>query len=191
METIIIYKAVSKKNQLVYIGQTSRTLEVRMQEHYTSGKTRFSKAVRRDGLEGFEWSVLETHTNREESNRREIELVREYNSYTKGYNSHLGGRAGGYTTQESIKKRQDTRAANGGYESVSKRQSEDNISHRPEVQQKISNSVKKLWEDSEYRTKQLANRKQANLTVKCPHCKKEGKRVIMQRWHFDRCKLKK
>lgn len=27
--------------------------------------------------------------------------------------------------------------------------------------------------------------------VKCPHCSKEGKSNIMNRWHFDNCKVKK
>lgn len=93
-------------------------------------------------------------------------------------------------TPEAIEKRQATREANGGYESVSKRQKENNVSHRPEVQQKISDSVKKLWEDPEYRANQLAKREQANPVVQCPHCEKEGRNTIMQRHHFDRCKLK-
>lgn len=28
-----------------------------------------------------------------------------------------------------------------------------------------------------------------DVTVKCPHCGKEGGRSIMKRWHFERCKL--
>ena len=95
------------------------------------------------------------------------------------------------STPEAIEKRQATREANGGYASVSKRQKENNVSHRPEVQKKIADSVKKLWEDPKYKANQLAKREQTFSTVKCPHCKKEGTRVIMQRWHFDRCKIKK
>ena len=74
---------------------------------------------------------------------------------------------------------------------MSKRQKENNVSHRPEVQKKIADSVKKLWEDPEYRANQLAKREQTNPVVKCPHCEKEGRNVIMQRHHFDRCKFKK
>lgn len=191
METIIIYKAVNKKNKLTYIGQTNRPLKVRMREHKTSGRTRFSRAVQSHGLEAFEWSILETCSSRDEANKREVELIAEYGSYSKGYNGHLGGRTGGFTTKQSINKRQATRKANGGYDSVSKRQKENNVSHRPEVQKKIADSVKKLWEDPEYRANQLANRQQTFSDVQCPYCKKEGKKVIMQRWHFDRCKFKK
>ena len=188
---IIIYKARNKHNNKCYIGQTSRNLDTRIAEHTTSQKTIFHKALAKYGSESFEWSVLESHSNRDEANKREIELIEEYQSYTNGYNSHPGGRVGGFTTEQSIRKRQVTRKANGGYESVSKRQSESNVSKRPEVQQKISNSVKALWEDSNYRAMQLEKRKQSFSSVKCPHCKKEGKKVIMQRWHFDRCKFKK
>lgn len=35
------------------------------------------------------------------------------------------------------------------------------------------------------------NRKINNMKVKCTHCNKEGAFPIMQRWHFDNCKLKK
>jgi len=187
---IIIYKALNKHNSKCYIGQTNRDLNTRIAEHINSQKTHFHKALAKYGLESFEWSILESHTDREEANRREIELIEKHEGYVHGYNSHPGGRVGGYTTEESIQKRQATREANGGYDSVSKRQKENNVSYRPEVQKKIADSVKKLWEDPSYRANQLAKRQQSHVTVKCPHCKKEGKKVIMQRWHFDRCKFK-
>ena len=188
---ILLYKALNKANGKCYIGQTNRSLEKRIQEHLTANNTRFHKALETHGIENFEWTILETCTDRQRANQREIELIEEYNSYNMGYNSHLGGRAGGYTTEESIKKRQATRQANGGYKTVSKRQKENNVSHRPEVQQKIRESVKKLWEDPEYRANQLAKREQANPVVKCPHCEKEGRNTIMQRHHFNRCRFKK
>lgn len=94
-------------------------------------------------------------------------------------------------TPKAILKRQATRASNGGYDSVSKRQKEDNVAHRPDVQQKISDSVKKLWENPEYRANQITKREQANPEVQCPHCTKRGRRSIMYRWHFDCCKFKK
>lgn len=95
------------------------------------------------------------------------------------------------STPEALEKAVSTRRKTGVYEATSKRQKENNVSHRPEVQQKISDSVKKLWEDPEYRANQLAKREQANPVVKCPHCEKEGRNTIMQRHHFNRCKLKK
>jgi group I intron endonuclease len=188
---IILYKALNKANGKCYIGQTNRSLEKRIQEHLTANNTRFHKALETHGIENFEWTILETCTDRQRANQREIELIEEYNSYNMGYNSHLGGRAGGYTTEESIKKRQATRQANGGYKTVSKKQREENVSQRPEVQQKIRESVKKLWEDPEYRANQIAKREQANPEVECPHCTKKGRRSIMYRWHFDCCKFKK
>lgn len=95
------------------------------------------------------------------------------------------------STPEAIKKAVDTRRKTGVYEATSKRQKENNVSHRPEVQQKIRESVKKLWEDPEYRANQIAKREQANPEVECPHCTKRGRRAIMHRWHFDCCKFKK
>lgn len=95
------------------------------------------------------------------------------------------------STPEAIRKAVDTRMKTGVYKATSKRQKENNVAHRPEVQQKISDSVKKLWEDPIYRANQLAKREQANPVVQCPHCEKEGRNTIMQRHHFNRCKFKK
>lgn len=127
--------------------------------------------------------------SRQNGNRKEVEWTAEQRElYSQRAKDKELWKLG--NTPEAVKKRQATRETNGGYDSVSKRQKEDNVSHRPEVQQKISDSVKKLWEDPEYRANQLAKREQANPVVKCPHCEKQGRNAIMQRHHFNRCKFK-
>lgn len=188
--TILIYKAHCKVTGKVYIGQTRRTLKVRIQEHLSQSERKFSRALKKYGLKSFEWTVLEVCNTPEEANEREIMLISEYNSYKEGYNSHIGGRVGGFTTKESIEKRQKTREQNGGYKSVSERQKKNNVSKRSEVRREISNSVKKLWENPEYRANQIKKQLENNPVVKCPYCEKEGRRQIMKRWHFDNCRNK-
>lgn len=186
-----IYKAYCNVTGKVYIGQTARDLEVRIREHLGSKDRKFQRALAKYGSESFTWTVLEECNTRDEANQREVILISEYDSYSNGYNSHIGGQVGGFTTADSIRKRQQSRAENGGYSSVKKRQSGDgNVSKRPEVKTKIATSVAELWKDPEYRAHQLLKRQEANPVVKCPYCSKEGRKQIMQRWHFNNCKKK-
>ena len=190
---IKIYKAYCIHTHKVYIGQTSRNLAVRISEH-ANGKNKQSRlyeAICKYGLESFEWEVLEECSTLEDANRREVELIAEYNSFNKGYNSHKGGRAGGALSPEGMSRRQASREANGGYTSVSLRQKANNVAKDPEVRSKISNSVKQLWEDPSYRDRMLTHNAKMTAEVECPHCGKVGNRLILHRWHFDRCKFKK
>jgi len=189
---IKIYKAISSTTGKVYIGQTSRSLNKRIQEHATgkNKQSRLYEAILKYGLEDFTWTVLYTCTTREEANEKEIELIAEYNSYNKGYNSHKGGRAGGALSEEGMRRRQKSRYENGGYQSVSERQATNNVAKQPEVRKKISDKVKDLWTDESYRNRMLAQNARMTTEVECPHCGKVGSRLILHRWHFDRCKFK-
>lgn len=48
---------------------------------------------------------------------------------------------------------------------------------------------KRTWSDTD--KERLKQQAQARPIVQCPHCDKEGTKNIMQRWHFDNCKLLK
>lgn len=89
---MIIYKATNKLNGKMYIGQTIRTLEVRMAEHARHSKSPFDKAIQKYGLENFEVEVIDTADTIEELNQKEIYWIKYYNTYEgDGYNSCLGG----------------------------------------------------------------------------------------------------
>ena len=190
---IKLYKAYCTISEKVYIGQTSRSLSVRIREHVTgkNKQSRLYEAILKYGLDSFEWEVVHVCSSLEEANQIEVELIEYYNSFNKGYNSHKGGRAGGALSPEGMRRRQASRQLNGGYTSVSQKQSEDNVAKRPEVREKISNKIKMLWEDGSYRNKRLAHNKKMTAEVVCPHCSKVGSRLILHRWHFNRCKFKK
>lgn len=62
----------------------------------------------------------------------------------------------------------------------------------PEFIEKMKNSLdnseaKKISELNNWKKMNEA----AHIKVICPHCKKEGPKAIMSRWHFDNCKQKK
>lgn len=64
-----------------------------------------------------------------------------------------------------------------------------------EYREKLCALAKAKWQDPEYREKMSCShgkrsepRSKAMFEiVTCPHCDKEGSKVIMKRWHFDKC----
>lgn len=76
---MIIYKATNKINNKVYIGQTVRSLEVRMSEHKRHNYTAFDKAINKYGLENFDVEVIDTAKDINELNEKEIYWIKYYN----------------------------------------------------------------------------------------------------------------
>lgn len=81
----------------VYIGITSKRPEQRWRNgsgYSNSGK--FYNAIRKHGWDSFEHIILETGLSREEAEKREVELIAEYDSTDrkKGFNVSLGGSCG-------------------------------------------------------------------------------------------------
>ena len=216
---MIIYKATNCINGKAYIGQT-KNLDQRIQEHCYNAKYAkyaFHKALKKYGFENFKWEVLADCESREEANLLEVKFIEEYGGVesTMLYNETAGGHTFKYrsfteadrkelserakkqelwklgTTPESIAKNVETRKRTGVYNRLKERQQgSGNVSKKQEVRSKIASSVTSLWKDPEYRANQIAKRDKANPIVKCPHCDKEGKKQIMTRWHFDRCRTK-
>lgn len=86
-----IYKITNLINQKVYIGQTSRTIDIRWQQHlYSSkdGESLLYRAMRKYGIENFSIEQVEETSL---LNEREIFWINYYNSFEKGYNMTLGG----------------------------------------------------------------------------------------------------
>ena len=86
-----IYKITNDINNKVYIGQTSRSIELRFKEHresYKQGKTPLYLAMKKYGIEHFHVEEVE---ETEDLNKREIFWIEYYNSYKNGYNATKGG----------------------------------------------------------------------------------------------------
>lgn len=94
-----IYKITNKINNQAYIG-LSKHIEKRFKEH----KTRYNvqgyeydkvlyRAIRKYGIENFDFSVLETfqEENYELLKIREIYWIKFYDTFYNGYNETLGG----------------------------------------------------------------------------------------------------
>ena len=95
MNIYSIYKATNKLNGKVYIGFDSNWPQ-RMWEHKCpvnfNKKYKFYNALRKYGLDGFEWNVIYQSLDRKHClHVMEPYFINEYNSLKKGYNSTLGG----------------------------------------------------------------------------------------------------
>lgn len=101
----LIYKVINDINNKVYIGKTTRTLEIRWKDHqkdscYTNNK--FYYAIRKYGVEHFSPIIIEDNIPEAELNNREIYWINFYNSYKNGYNSTIGGEGDKKYSEEEI-----------------------------------------------------------------------------------------
>jgi group I intron endonuclease len=120
---MIVYRALNKINCKSYVGITQQDLSKRVSSHCRA-KSFFGRAIRKYGLENFEWYVLEDNLDKEDAFLAEEWFIRYYRSFWKlnGYNLTYGG--------DGI----------FGYKFVV---DENWSSKRPEVRRKISQSVRK------------------------------------------------
>jgi len=90
---MIIYCARNIHNNKMYIGKTTKELEVRKRGHYESAacgsETYFHRALRRDE---FEWTILE-HV-KDDINDREQFWIEKLDTFNTGYNMTTGGDGG-------------------------------------------------------------------------------------------------
>jgi len=98
----VIYKATCVKNKKVYIGQTIRSFVDRYKKHINSIEderspsyyTKFSNALRKHGVENFQWEILHKDVPWDKLDDLEIQEIKNHNSYHSGYNSTKGGNIG-------------------------------------------------------------------------------------------------
>jgi group I intron endonuclease len=104
---VIIYKAVNKINGKMYIGKTTRRLEVRLLEHLYEKRMPFSRAYQKYGSENFNILIIDCAETEEELNEKERKWIAYYNpKKPNGYNVTDGGDG------TSGVKRDDTAARN-------------------------------------------------------------------------------
>lgn len=87
-----IYLITNKINGKNYIGQ-SIDIARRWRQHREAvsyGQTPLYKAIRKYGIENFDFCILE-ECSKEELNDKEIQYIEQYNSYFCGYNQTRGG----------------------------------------------------------------------------------------------------
>ena len=97
---MIIYMAKNKVNGKIYIGQTVKSLETRRGQHESATRKdnnkcffHFHNALKRYGIDNFEWSIIDKASSIEELNEKEQAYIEQYEScdQSKGYNLNSGG----------------------------------------------------------------------------------------------------
>ena len=93
-----IYCIENKINGKKYVGQTSRTVEIRIREHFSAkDKLPIHCAIAKYGVENFNITELEKLSNisfdalLEELNKYEMYYIQNFDSKNNGYNCTLGG----------------------------------------------------------------------------------------------------
>lgn len=103
----VIYKITNKLNDMIYIGQTTRSLKVRFREHAKAG-CHLHNAIEKYGIDNFAIEVIEECKTKQELDEREIFWIAELKCrHPNGYNLNNGGsgNAGFLQTEETRSKK--------------------------------------------------------------------------------------
>ena len=176
MQQTGIYSITSPSGK-IYIGQS---IDIKKRWQYyrtkrTNIQPKLQNSFNKYGVDKHLFEVIKL-CSEDSLNFRERYWQEYYNVLERGLNVKLTpADEMGRLSQEVIDKRQRSRAANGGYSSVKIKQQTDNVAKRPEIRSKISDAVKNLWKDPEYRAK----RKPIPRTT-CPYCGVESNISILK-----------
>lgn len=97
----IIYKITNKLNGKIYVGQTTRSVEIRFKEHARCKKSLIGKAMNKYSIENFIIDVLEECETLEQLNEREKFWIATFKCKTpNGYNQTDGGKSSWIPTPE-------------------------------------------------------------------------------------------
>jgi len=101
-EHYIIYGLINKFNQKIYVGQTTRSLQVRIQEHQSekSGCIKLRHAIKKYGINNFDIQILSSTNNLMTANFLESFYIKIFDSIENGYNL-MGGGSNGKASKET------------------------------------------------------------------------------------------
>ena len=140
----VIYKITNLVNNKIYIGQTINSIDKRLKKHLsqvncTNICSALYSAFKKYGKENFIIEiVINGEYSKEELNQLEMFYIKKFNSLSpNGYNLQSGGNS--FMVVESVKK-----------------QTSEKLKGREITwKNKVSDGVKKLWQNKEYREKQI------------------------------------
>ena len=140
-----IYKITNSKNGKAYIGLTTRTAEIRFKKHKSMiksfGCVALYGAMHKHGVEYFETETIYETSDKTELMEKEKFYIEFFNTLApNGYNLTTGG--------------EDCNVLQATKDKISLAMKGREILWKD----KISESVKKLWEDDDYRTAQTLER---------------------------------
>lgn len=200
-----IYKVTNKLNNRFYIGKhQTRDLN----DGYMGSGVHIKRAIIKYGIQNFDKEILFVFDNETEMNAKEADIVTlELCLSESTYNICPGGNGGfGYINSlglnlrtgmiHSAESKEKISRANTGklHSEYTKKKCSDNnwaksnpIAHKKHISSLHKGKIKSK-EHKEKISNKLKNSKK-EITV-CPHCKIEGAKPIMIRWHFSNCKAR-
>ncbi len=105
MKQYKVYKITNNLTQEIYIGYTSKSLQIRFYQHSNSAKL-IGRKIREYGVENFDIALLESYDDKKLALSREIYFIEHLNSiYPNGYNITKGGNPGRQENLEKLKER--------------------------------------------------------------------------------------
>ena len=156
MNIYTIYKVVNNINQKEYIGYTSKSLNVRINQHSeqalknrNNGKrgTKFHNAILYYGMENFSWEIIYQSLDKNHcKNEMEPYFINEFNSQHSGYNGTSGGDGIDSDTMKSI--RNDPNSVYNTPEYKDK---------RAKIQSQIRNDPNSKFNTGDFKSKVSAN----------------------------------
>jgi group I intron endonuclease len=91
----LIYMIKNITNNKIYIGQTTRAFNERIQNYENwLGNDYLNNSIKKYGWDNFEFSIIDTAKTIDELNKKEIQYINKFNSRDRnfGYNIEFGGR---------------------------------------------------------------------------------------------------
>lgn len=188
-----LYMAKSKTTGKIYVGKTMQKLSNRKSRHKQDAikelaHTHFSRAIRKYGIEDFEWTILCTSTNNELLYKLERKLTQDFNLIEEGYNSVEGGK-GGLSPSEETRKKQSLahigKATMTGRKASPETREKLRISHlgiKPseETREKLSIAHKGIGLGKKISEEMKEKLRQANLGKKCSEETKKKLRISLK-----------
>ena len=106
---MIVYKITNLLSGKIYVGQTVRTLEKRINQHKRRTESAISQAIKKYGWENFSAEVLEECETQKQIDEREMFWIAKLDCISpKGYNLNEGGSGGRTPTDETRKKQSES-----------------------------------------------------------------------------------
>ena len=140
----LIYRAYNIISGKSYIGQTTTALAYRTALHYSAAKTNkgkyhFVNALRFYNKEDWQWSIVEDNIEQELLNEKEINYIKQFDTFENGYNGNYGG-----TTVKVAKKHSFYHKDYGHVEATVKEICERLNSSKPSITNLKNNKVNRV-----------------------------------------------